>query len=105
MRLRTLELSVGLLLLLGPLGYALTLEPEVVEVEVERVVEVERPVEFGEVSVLVPGLDPIPVQKVEKVEEVEEVEKAEAPVPASVEPALEPEDRLQFAAVTEAGLV
>ncbi|MBL4688793.1 MAG: hypothetical protein JKY37_29660 [Nannocystaceae bacterium] len=37
---RTIELVVGLGLLLGPLGYALTLEPEVVEVP--TVVQVDR---------------------------------------------------------------
>jgi len=91
MRLRTLELSVGLLLLLGPLGYALTLEPE--EVEVERVVEVER-IEVVEVPAPAPAPAP-------------DGQKVETPEPISVEPTPAPDlsGRLQFAAVSEAGLL
>ncbi|MBL8944817.1 MAG: hypothetical protein JNK45_16770, partial [Myxococcales bacterium] len=37
---RGIEFTVGLGLLLGPLGYALTLESEVVEPEVVEVVEI-----------------------------------------------------------------
>lgn len=102
MRLRTLELSLGLLLLLGPLGYALTLESEVVEVEVERIVEVER-VEVVQVAAPAPAPVPVPVVEVEP--SVPAPAPVEAPAPAPVEPTPDLEGRLQLAPVTAAGLV
>ncbi len=88
MRRKTIELAVGLGLLLGPLAYALTLEPEVVEVT--RVVEIEH----VSPQVIAP-VDVVPVVEAPVVEP--------PPIAAAPEPA--PEDALSFALVTEAGLV
>lgn len=93
MRRRTIELCVGLGLLLGPLGYALTLEPEVIEV-VEVVEVAQAPA---------PSIDPVMVEWVE----------APATEPAPVEPQAEAEaeaapnleGRLSFAFVNQAGMV
>jgi hypothetical protein len=91
MRRQTLEISVGLLLLLGPLGYALTLEPRVIEVE--RIAVVEVPATIAEAA------------PVEPVEPVEAPASEPTPVPVEPVPAPDLEDRLSFAVVNEAGLV
>ncbi|MEM9463182.1 MAG: hypothetical protein AAGF11_54070 [Myxococcota bacterium] len=93
MRRRTLERIVGMSLLLGPLAYALTLQPQVVEV-----VEVVEVTKIAEVAEAAPTLVPDVIPEV-------------APTPVSVErtPAVPPtspsEGRLSFAFVNEAGLV
>jgi hypothetical protein len=92
MRRRTIELGVGLGLLLGPLGYALTLEPEVVEVVHEVEVVVTPPASAEPVTVErvdAPTTEPAPV----------------APAPVAPAPAPSLEGRLPFVFVNEAGLV
>jgi len=96
MRRKTIELAVGLGLLLGPLAYALTLEPEVVEVEVPQVIEIERAtpvVELEAPVVEAPVVEP-PV-----------VEPPVVEPPAVEPPAESADDRLAFAFVNTAGLV
>ncbi|MCA9654601.1 MAG: hypothetical protein H6712_09905 [Myxococcales bacterium] len=86
---RTAELVVGMGLLLGPLAYALTLEPQT------EVVVVQEPAPAAV------ELEAVPVVPVVETT----VEVPPAPV---VEPAVEPEpadDRIAFAFVNEAGLV
>lgn len=100
---RGIEFTVGLGLLLGPLGYALTLEPEVVEpeivepeiVEVVEIVEVAAPQQV----VATPGIAVDPT-----------IPAVQAPaVPTTPAPIVEatPDDgdRLRFAFVNGAGLV
>ncbi|MCA9706375.1 MAG: hypothetical protein KDK70_11045 [Myxococcales bacterium] len=103
MRRRTIELCVGLGLLLGPLGYALTLEPEVVEVV--EVVEMVEMVEVAPAPVpaaerVTPTVEPEPEPGVElKPESEPEPESAEiAPMTQAFTP-------LPFAFVTKAGLL
>lgn len=82
---RSVELVVGLGLLLGPLAYALTLEPEVVRVSVAVVdaPAVAQP----------PSVDAI------------EVDVVDAPAPVVIRAAPQPMDRGAFLFVTDAGVV
>jgi hypothetical protein len=84
------ELVVGLGLLLGPLAYALTLEPEVERVPVAEVDEpaVAQP----------PSVEPIAVDVIEPVE-------VPAPAPVVIQAAPQPMDRGAFLFVTDAGVV
>lgn len=95
---RTIELVVGLGLLLGPLGYALTLESEVVEVP--TVVQVDR-------LVTLPGEVRLPEREVEPEPTEPELEpEPEAAEPTPPEPATpDLHGRLAFAFVNEAGLI
>ena len=85
---RWVELAVGLGLMLGPLAYALTLEPEVVEhVEVVEVLATPRAqLERVDVVPVQPAAEPAPV------------------APAEPEPVVE-DDRIPFAFVNAAGIV
>lgn len=85
MRKGCLELIVGLGLLLGPLAVALTLQPEVHVIEIERASE---PLVKAEAPVVIPIAAPIV-----------------APMPAPPAQADAPPERLAFAFVTSAGIV
>lgn len=94
MRRRSIELGVGLALLLGPLGYALTLEPEVVEVVETVPMTVEAP---APTPIVVPDVIP----SVAPPKEIAPPTQSTPPTQS----APVPDDRLAFAFVTEAGLV
>ncbi len=95
MRRRHIELGVGLGLLLGPLGYALTLQPEVIEVV--RVEEAPVPAATNDECVA-------EVAPAEVAPEVAPAEVAPEPEVAPA-PSLDLDGRLQLAFANEAGLV
>lgn len=97
MRRGTIERIVGMSLLLGPLAYALTLQPQVVEVvEVVEVVQIAEGIEAAPTLVpdVIPEIPPAPAPDLDDAAPV----VAPAPTPTS-------EGRLSFAFVTAAGLV
>lgn len=95
---RGIEFTVGLGLLLGPLGYALTLESEVVEPEVVEVVEIVE-VAAPQEAVTDPA---IAVEPTIPVVQAPAVPTTPAPI---VEATPADDDRIRFAFVNDAGLV
>lgn len=105
---RALDLGLGLFLIVGPLGYALTLEPEVVAVASPPEVIVVHESIAGEPAAIESCLDDAAIAESDPepdpaLVETTPSEPAVDPTPEIV--AADPADRLRFAFVNDAGIV